>query len=162
MRGVRSAGLCLAACLAAGDAGAQARPSVAEMQARSAEIAQTYLATWSRDGEASIASVPNVYGPRVQFYGRNLSYAALAAEKRRALERWPLRSYTARPGSITVVCNESTLKCAVRAIVDYRVEDRRGRAMSGATSFDLGIGFAGPRPVVLYENGRVLRSRGRG
>lgn len=160
MRGVRSAVLGLACLMVAGGASAQSRLGVGEMQARSTEIAQRYLATWSSDGEASIADVPQVYGPRVQFYGRNLSYAGLAAEKRRAMRQWPLRSYAIRPGSTEVVCNQSTLKCAVRAIVDYRVADRRGREGSGATTFELGVSFAGPRPVVLYENGRVLRRGG--
>ena len=146
----------LAVISAMSPAVAQPRVGVAEMQARSAEIARNYLANWSADGPVAMASVPNLYGSQVRFYGRNLSYAGLEAEKRRAIERWPVRSYTLRPGTMTVVCNDSTSKCAVRAVVDYRVEDRRGRVSTGATTFDLGVGFAGSRPVVLYEDGRVL------
>lgn len=160
--GSRSAVLGLAfvvAAVASPGARAQSRLTVAEMQARSADIARAYLASWSADGASAMANVPNFYGSQVRFYGRNLSYAGLEAEKRRAIERWPVRSYTPRPDTVSVICNQSTLKCAVRAVVDYRVEDRRGRVSAGATSFDLGVSFAGARPVVLYEDGRVLRGR---
>jgi hypothetical protein len=167
MRGVGLAAFVLAGLLSVCGADAQpwpfggsGRPAIRDMQNRSAEIARNYLATWSANGEAVVAGVPELYGPKVRFYGRNMSYSALQAEKRRALRRWPTRSYTIRPGTMDVVCNEDTMKCAVRAVVDYRVADRRGREASGATTFDLGISFAGPRPVVLYENGRVLRRHG--
>lgn len=146
----------LAACSAlAGPAAAQ---SLAEMQSRSATIAERYLAVWSSSGELSIEGVPYVYGPRVTFYGRSLDWRGLAAEKRRAVRQWPNRSYHHRPGAMQVMCNAEAQRCAVRSIIDYRVSNPgTGRRASGAASFDLGIGFAGPKPVILYEGGRPLR-----
>ena len=130
----------------------------AEMEARSATIADRYLAVWSSSGELSVAGVPYVYGPRVTFYGRSMDQRGLAAEKRRALRQWPVRSYRHRPGSMRVICNERTLRCAVRSIIDYRVSNPgTGRQASGAARFDLGISFEGPRPVILYETGGPLR-----
>ncbi|NNM73663.1 hypothetical protein [Enterovirga aerilata] len=132
--------------------------SLAEMRERSATIAERYLAVWSSSGDLSIEGVPYVYGPRVTFYGRSLDWRGLAAEKRRAVRRWPVRSYRHRPGSMQVICNGETRRCAVRSIIDYRVANpTTGRRASGAASFDLGISFAGPRPVILYETGRPLR-----
>lgn len=137
--------------------GAQAQ-SRAEMEARSATIAERYLAVWSSSGELSVAGVPYVYGPRIKFYGRTLSQSALAAEKRRALRQWPVRSYVHRPGSMQVICNERTLRCAVRSIIDYQVSNPgTGRRARGAASFDLGVSYEGPRPVILYETGGPLR-----
>ena len=146
----------LAACaVLAGPAVAQ---SVAEMQERSATIAERYLAVWSSSGELSIEGVPYVYGPRVTFYGRSLDWRGLAAEKRRAVRQWPNRSYHHRPGAMQVICNAEGRRCAVRSIIDYRVANpATGRRASGAATFDLGISFAGPKPVILYESGRPLR-----
>lgn len=137
---------------------AAAAQSAPEMEARSATIAERYLAVWSSSGELSVEGVPYVYGPRVRFYGQNLDRRGLAAEKRRALRRWPVRSYVHRPGSMRVICNEGTRRCAVQSIIDYRVSNPgTGKRASGSATFDLGISFEGPRPVVLYETGQPLR-----
>lgn len=149
-----------AAALAILTAGPVAAQGLADMEARSATIAERYLAVWSSSGELSVEGVPYVYGPRVTFYGRSLDWRGLAGEKRRALRQWPVRSYGHRPGSMTVICNAEARRCAVRSIIDYRVSNpNTGRRASGAVTFDLGISFTGPRPVILYESGGPLRRR---
>ena len=135
-----------------------AAQDLGQMQERSATIAERYLAVWSSSGDLAIGGVPYVYGPRVRFYGRNLDWAGLAAEKRRAVRQWPVRSYHHRPGSMRVICKAETRRCAVQSIIDYRVSNpRTGRRASGAARFDLGISFEGPKPVILYEGGGPLR-----
>lgn len=128
--------------------------SYGSMEARSAEIARVYLRVWSNDAGTSIGAVPYIYGPRVRFYGRNYSQGDLMAEKRRAVARWPVRDYHHRPGTLRVICNQRTRKCAARSIIDYSVANpARGTSARGSSSFDLGISFAGPQPVILYESG---------
>ena len=154
----RSFAALLACAALAGPAAAQ---SMGEMQERSATIAQRYLAVWSSSDELSIQGVPYVYGPRVTFYGRSMDWRALAAEKRRAVRQWPNRSYHHRPGSMQVICNAEARRCAVRSIIDYRVSNPgTDRRASGAATFDLGISFAGPKPVILYESSRPIRRGG--
>jgi hypothetical protein len=134
--------------------------SMAEMEERSANIAERYLAVWSSRGDLSIEGVPYIYGPRVRFYGRSLDWNGLQNEKRRAVRQWPVRAYNHRPGSMRVICNAGTRRCAARSIIDYRVSNpATGKRASGAASFDLGISFAGPKPVILYESGGPLRRR---
>lgn len=132
--------------------------SLASMESEAASIANRYLAVWSESGEASLAGVPYVYGPTVTFYGRNLSQRGLIDEKRRAVRRWPVRRYVHRPGTLRVICNEASRRCAARSIIDYQVANpAAGTRARGAATFDLGISFAGARPVILYEAGRPLR-----
>lgn len=151
----------IAALTLGGVATAASAQGARDMEALAADIAQRYLATWSSSGELSIANVPYVYGPRVRFYGRSLSWAGLVEEKRRAVRRWPVRSYAHRPGSMEVICNEAQRRCAARSIIDYQVANpASGRRAAGAATFDLGISFAGPQPVILYENGRPIRRGG--
>lgn len=139
-----------------------AAPRFAEMEALSARIAEVYLRVWSANNEAAVADVPYVYGPSVLFYGRRTDQRSLAVEKRRFIQRWPIRSYAHRPGTMRVICNQRTQKCAVRSIIDWRVASpERGAQARGSSTFDLGVGFAGPRPVILYEAGGRLR-RGMG
>ena len=135
-----------------------ASQSMGEMESRSATIAERYLAVWSSSGELAIEGVPYVYGPQVRFYGRNMDWRGLAAEKRRAVRQWPVRSYHHRPGSMRVLCNADTRRCAVRSVIDYQVANpARGRRARGSATFDLGISYSGPKPVILYEGGRPLR-----
>lgn len=59
----------LCACLVLGSSPALAL-SGAEMQRRTAAIAERYLAVWSSNDGGAVAGVPYMYGPTVQFYGR--------------------------------------------------------------------------------------------
>lgn len=152
------AGLALAwaSTLAATAAGAASLP---EMEARSARIAERYLEIWSSNDGTAVAGVPWMYGPTVIFYGRRYSQAQLAAEKRRTIRQWPLRRYGHRPGTLRVTCNERTQKCAARSVIDFEARNpARGTARRGSARFDLGISFAGPTPVILYEDGSRRRS----
>jgi hypothetical protein len=133
---------------------AVAQPSIAEMEDRSAAIAERYLQQWSASSSGAIGEVPYVYGPRVRFYGRDYTQGMLMDEKRRAIRKWPVRRYTHRPGTMQVICSRDTLKCAVRSTIDYAVSNpEAGTRARGASSFDLGVSFAGPQPVILYEGG---------
>jgi hypothetical protein len=131
-----------------------------EMKARTAEIATRYLEVWSTNDAAAVAGVPYVYGPRVQFYGRDYSQADLMAEKRRAIHQWPVRRYVHRPGSMQVICNVAKQRCGVRSITDFEVANpARGTAKHGSARFDLGVSFEGPQPRILYEGGSLGRRR---
>ena len=153
---VRTLVLALVACLGWG---AQARAAgVAEMEERSAFIARRYLQIWSSNDGSPVAGVPYMYGPRIAFYGRPYTQGQLADEKRRTIRQWPVRRYSHRPGTLRVTCNAGTRKCAARSIIDFEAANpARGTAKRGSARFDLGISFAGERPVILYEDG----SRGR-
>jgi hypothetical protein len=133
---------------------------LAEMKARTAEIATRYLAVWSSSAWASLEGVPYVYGPRIRFYGRNYSQADLIAEKQRFIRQWPQRHYMHRPGSMQVICNDAQQRCGARSIIDFAVENpARGTAKRGSARFDLGVSFEGPRPLILYEGGSLGRRR---
>lgn len=127
--------------------------SVARMRSEAVEVAYRYLATWS-SGPVAEGRVPFVYGDTVRSFGREYSRDELSDERLAAGRRWPVRSYTHRPGTLRVSCNVPALKCAVRSTVDYRISDPvRHVSERGSTRFDLGVSFDGPRPRILYEDG---------
>jgi len=132
-----------------------------DLRGRAEALAYRYLEGWSSGNPQALADVQALYGERVNFYGRTITRAALFAEKRRFGRRWPIRDYRHRPGTMNVTCEPSTRACLVRSTIDWRAESPARHAVSrGSSTLELGIGFAGPRPVVLFERGRVLRSRG--
>ena len=82
----------------------QAGPAAA-MEQRSAQFAGSYLQVWSSSSRAAVAAVPRLYAPRVLFYGRVLGRRGLMREKARFVQRWPVRHYAHRPGTIQVSCD---------------------------------------------------------
>src|SRR3712207_2159899 len=86
-------------CALASNAVAQSREAhpMASMQQRSAELARSYLQTWSSNARAALDQVPLLYAPRIRFYGRVLDRNRLMREKAAFLQRWPVRHYAHRP-----------------------------------------------------------------
>jgi hypothetical protein len=121
------------------------------------DLAYTYLEGWSSGNAQALADVKGLYGPRVNFYGKFIDRQVLFSQKRSFGQRWPVRRYEHRPGTMHIQCEARTQACLVRSIIDWRAANpARGSVSRGASTFELGIGFAGPRPVVLFERGRVL------
>jgi len=89
--------------------------AMASMQQRSADLARSYLQTWSSNARAALDQVPQLYAPRVRFYGRVLDRDRLMREKAAFLRRWPIRRYAHRPGTMQVSCDAlSTMSGPVR------------------------------------------------
>ncbi|KAA0121264.1 hypothetical protein CIW48_24665 [Methylobacterium sp. P1-11] len=131
-----------------------------EMKERTAFIADRYLQIWSSSNVNPVAGVPYMYGRTVLFYGKPYTQADLQAEKQRAISQWPVRHYVHRPGTLRVICNTAARKCAARSTIDFTVANpKRGTRKSGSAKFDLGVSFAGPHPVILYEGGSLNRRR---
>ena len=150
--------LALAAALATLSGGAQAQPDTARMRQRAEALAYRYLEGWSSGNAQALADVQALYGPRVNFYGKFIDQRSLFSQKRGFARRWPIRRYAHRPGTMRVTCDAATKACLVRSIIDWRAENPARDAVSrGSSTFELGLGFSGPRPVVLFERGNVIR-----
>ncbi|MCJ2055893.1 hypothetical protein MKL09_04935 [Methylobacterium sp. J-048] len=126
----------------------------AERAAVARALAANYLATVSSSGETMVGAAPHFYGTRVRFYGHPITLAGLVAEKRSFVQRWPERRYEAR--TIRTACDSET--CTIRTIVDFRTANPdRGAISTGSAELVLEVSFAGTRPVIVGETGRVLR-----
>ena len=113
-----------------------------------------YLATVSGPGDAMVGAANRFYATRVRFYGRPITTAGLAAEKRSFVQRWPVRRY--EPRAMSTACDAET--CTIRTLVDFRTANpERGAVSSGEAELILEVGFAGVRPYIIGETGRVLR-----
>ncbi len=124
-------------------------------------LAMDYLSVVSSPGEAMVGATPRFYGTRVRFYGRPTTIAGLLDEKRGFVRRWPERRYAAR--AFSTRCSPDGATCIVRAIVDFRAANpQRGAVSRGASELVLEVSFAGQRPVIVAESGRVLHRDGAG
>ena len=139
---------------------AEARLDLGTMRSTSTEIATEYLATWSASNQAALAQVAHLYAPKVSFFGRRLDRQALRREKAHFIQRWPVRSYTHRPGTMGVTCDPERRRCLVRSIMDWHAEGRRSLVSRGSARFVQGIDFSAGRPSVFLESGSVLVRHG--
>ncbi|MGH1587424.1 hypothetical protein ACRBEV_02515 [Methylobacterium phyllosphaerae] len=133
---------------------APAAPAATAHAAAARALTASYLATVSGSGDTMVGAATQFYATRVRFYGRPITTAALVAEKRSFVQRWPERRY--EPRAMRAACDAET--CTIRAIVDFRTANPgRGAVSSGEAELILEVGFAGTRPYILGETGRVLR-----
>lgn len=134
---------------------APVRPAPAGRIEAAQALALDYLSVVSAPGETMVGATPRLYSTRVRFYGRPTSLAALLDEKRGFVQRWPERRYAAR--AFSTQCSPDGTSCIVRAIVDFRAANpQRGAVSRGASELVLEVSFAGARPVIVAESGRVL------
>ncbi|MCJ2072728.1 hypothetical protein MKK75_28715 [Methylobacterium sp. J-030] len=126
----------------------------AERAAAARALTASYLATVSGSDDTMVGAATRFYATRVRFYGRPVTTAALVAEKRSFVQRWPERRY--EPRAMRAACDAET--CTIRTLVDFRTANPgRGAVSSGEAELVLEVGFAGTRPYILGETGRVLR-----
>ena len=124
-------------------------------------LARDYLDSVSAPGPAMLASTPRFYAERVRFHGRSMTLAALTAEKRRFVQRWPERRYEPRAGTMQTACSASLALCRVETAFDFRAENpAKGLRAQGVSTVTFEVSFAGGRPVIVSETSRVLRRDG--
>ena len=122
------------------------------------KLSHDYLGMWSSNSSAAMRQVSFIYGSRVRFYGRLLSRSDLHAEKRRFIQRWPIRRYALRPGTVRVTCAAPNARCTVRGVLDWRTESpSRGVQAHGSSRFIQAFDFSRGRPLIVSESGSVLK-----
>jgi hypothetical protein len=125
-------------------------------QQASVDFIQTYFEKWSASNAAALSFVDEVFPDRIVYFDKTLTHAVLMDAKRRFVERWPERHFTARPETLHVTCNAQHL-CTVWGLVDWTCRSpQRHDYATGTSEFSLQLQDG---QVVVSENGFVV-SRG--
>jgi hypothetical protein len=125
-------------------------------------LAERYLELWSASNDQTLEATPTFYGSQVMFHGRSMSFAALLAEKRRFVRRWPDRTYRYQPGAMAIKCEANSNSCIVRSTFEFDAANAKlGRRSRGVGTHELVVNFTGDRLVIVSENSRVLEREGR-
>lgn len=124
-------------------------------------FADRYYTTWSGSNDVAMAFVRRAYAPRVSFFGGTRSADWITDYKRPFVERWPLRRYVIRPGSMRVSCEADNRSCTVHGLVDWDARDPGRQAVStGLASFTLGMIVPPDRdPLITLETSAVIERR---
>jgi hypothetical protein len=118
--------------------------------ARSRVIA--FVADWSEPNNAGVEAMRQYYADPVNSFGSLTDLNSLMAKNYRSAARWPVRSYTIRPDSLTVHC-ENDQFCTVQGMEDFVASNPANGASSyGVASFS----FELRNNLIVNEDGRTL------
>lgn len=119
-------------------------------------FAYAYHRAWSSPNSAALLFMSAVYTEDLEFYGKRTSANSVMDEKRKFAERWPIRDYSIRDGSLRVTC--ASTSCSVSALVDWFAHcPSRRKSANGVATFDFQIDT--DRLVITRETGSVIKGQ---
>lgn len=134
---------------------AQDRPSLTPEQIATA-FAYAYHQEWSSPNESALSFMDGVYITYLEFYGARSSATNVLKEKRNFANRWPVRDYSIRDGSLSVTCVQTI--CSVSALVDWFAHSpSRNRSSNGVASFNFEVDTE--LQWILSETGSVIKGQ---
>ena len=135
-----------------------AAPASAAPAARAAHMDE-YLSIWSNNAAIVPATVARLYARSVIYYGRSMSSAAVYRDKLAFVQRWPVRSYEAVPGTVTNDCIDASSACRVGAVMRWRRADRAGHGESGTNTVRLELVRQDGTLKIVRESGAPVGAR---
>jgi len=134
--------------------------TVAEPPVRAADLAtafaHVYHDAWSSPNEAALELVSSVYARSINFYGKATPLDRLMNEKRTFAQRWPVRDYSIREGSLSTNCISAI--CTVSATIDwFAYSPSRKKRSNGVATFTFTLDTNNLH--ILSETGQVLKGQ---
>lgn len=122
--------------------------------ARAVAFIHAYHDALSHPNNVALEYMANAYASDVSFYGKKVPKHSVLSEKRKFVERWPLRAYNVRRDSLSVDCASI---CRVSGVLDWYTIRNQGEARSsGSAEFSL---YWDPiSGLITSEAGKVLSS----
>jgi hypothetical protein len=74
----------------------------------------------NRANDASLSYLNGKYRDQVQYYGKVLAKQTVLNDKAAFFEKWPVRNYSVRAGSVTVTC-KTVSECRADGVLDWEV-----------------------------------------
>ena len=132
---------------------------MSKLQQRSRELVAALYRTTSGPDDEALAALNNIYAETVRYFGKELSREQVMAQVQRFIERWPVRQYTPKEGSVTIDCDEALFACAVKGQVQFDAQSSTlNKRSTGLATFEYSLSFRSPEqvPKITVENGAVL------
>jgi len=136
------------------------QPLVSDTRGTSQRViafAQDYFAHWSEANDQALSYFNSIYALSVVFYGASVNRAEIMKQKLAYAERWPLRIYTLKPGTVAAPCADDGSTCTVGGVVEWDCRSPTRKVHSiGTANFSLTVSFASGMPQVTGESGSVI------
>jgi hypothetical protein len=138
------------------------RSPVPSISDRSLTFVRVINDSMSEANSKTLQVLMGVYASTVRYYGKDVSKEDVLAQVARFLERWPARKYQVKPGSVTVDCDDVSMRCTVRGVIEFDARSAaRSQRSSGTASFEYLLQYTAGQvvPVILAESGALIDRR---
>lgn len=136
--------------------GVQPNPSLPQ---RTASFLNGVYSKLSGPNEIARKYLTDLYADSVNYYGKPLSRDQVVVQLNRFFERWPVRQYKPKDGSVNIECDEKSLVCTVKGTLDFdsRSPDRKERS-AGVAAFEYTLSYSSPTaiPRITAESGSII------
>lgn len=127
--------------------------TLATPEQKAATFVTSYHDAWSRGNFEALTFMDKAYAETVNFYGKATAKAEVLGEKKNFANRWPVRAYSVKPGSLKITCTET---CNIEGVLDWFTKRIAGnKTSSGSAAFSLI--WDHEKEVIISENGKVIQ-----
>jgi hypothetical protein len=122
------------------------------LERRATDFVLALASRWSSPNEEAFRSLDELYAETVRYHGRSVPRQDVVIQKQHFAERWPERSYTVRPDSISVTCANEAETCSVKGIMNRFLASGAAKTMArDVTSFEYHIAGLAEAPYIVEE-----------
>jgi hypothetical protein len=133
-------------------------PPQAVLGERATDFVLALASRWSSPNEEAFRSLDELYADKVRYYGKLMPRQTVVLDEQRFAERWPERSYTIRPGSISATCVEGSEGCRVSGVMNRVLANPATKAKRrDAESFEYYVASSGGALQIAAESSSMDR-----
>jgi len=132
------------------------------LQRRATDFVLALASRWSSPNAEAFRSFDDLYADKVRYRGKLTLRQDVVLDKQRFAERWPQRSYTIRPDSISVTCAKDSETCSVKGIMNRSLANGPAKTTSrDVTSFEYQIADSGQALQIVAETSALAKPQSR-
>ena len=133
-------------------------PIGVQLRQKTAEFLDALYREVSDPNSNALAAMNNNYADQVSYYGKSYSREQIIAEQKSFNDRWPIRHYKMQQDSLQINCDEQSLTCGAKGLLDFDFRSpARNQRSSGVATFEYELKFASLEapPKITLEAGEV-------
>jgi hypothetical protein len=128
-----------------------------DLERRATDFVLALASRWSSSNEEAFGSLDGLYAETVRYHGKSIPRQDVVIQKQHFAERWPERSYTVRPDSMSVTCVKEAETCSVKGIMNRFLVSGAAKTMArDVTSFEYHIAGLGEAPYIVDETSSIV------
>jgi hypothetical protein len=128
------------------------------LEHRATDFVLALASRWSAPNEEAFRSLDELYADKVRYHGKLVPRQMVVLDQQRFAERWPERSYTIRPGSISTTCVDASEVCRVSGVMNRVLANPATKAKwRDVESFEYHVAPSGEALQIAAESSSVDR-----
>jgi hypothetical protein len=136
-------------------------PPENDLERRATNFVLAVASRWSGPNEEALHSLNELYAETVRYHGKSTPRQDIVIQKQQFAERWPERTYTIRPDSISVTCVKEPETCSIKGAMNRFLVGGAAKTMAqDVMSFEYRIAGLGEAPYIVEETSSIVNEPG--